>query len=486
MRLPTWITPTRVTLLAIVAIAAVIRLWHVGDLPPGLYPDEAANGNDALYANEHGWEWFYPNNNGREGLFINLQGLALLIAGVREPWVLRIVSALAGIATVPGIYLLGRELWNRRVGLFAAALLATSFWHVTFSRIGFRAIMAPLLLTFGLALFLRGIRALRNGERKRWITVAGGALAGLGLHTYIAFRTAGLVFLATGAAAIWAAPRLKRVRAAKLVIAAGIAAIVVASPLLHYFVTHPGSFSDRAGQVSVLSAARPAYEIARNVGLEAGMLVTRGDMNWRHNLSGKPALPPLLFGFMLLGAAWAVRRLWRKRGKDVLGVTTLALIVAGAAPAVISGEGMPHALRGIMLVVPVMLLAAFGLERSWKALTERGWLVSRNLLVGGTLAFALAHTAIMYPLYVKRPEVASEFTSSYVELGRELLERDTSVPGYVIVPRGDVLINGIPVAAQTTMFISGTASSAGQERLNVRYVTDAADVPSGAITYIMK
>jgi len=35
-------------LIAILLLAALLRLWHLGRLPPGLYHDEAYNGLDAL------------------------------------------------------------------------------------------------------------------------------------------------------------------------------------------------------------------------------------------------------------------------------------------------------------------------------------------------------------------------------------------------------------------------------------------------------
>ena len=39
-------------LLVIIIIASFLRLYHLESLPPGLYPDEAMNGNNALEAEE--------------------------------------------------------------------------------------------------------------------------------------------------------------------------------------------------------------------------------------------------------------------------------------------------------------------------------------------------------------------------------------------------------------------------------------------------
>ncbi|PIY59526.1 hypothetical protein COY96_01340, partial [Candidatus Wolfebacteria bacterium CG_4_10_14_0_8_um_filter_37_11] len=60
---------TKYLLILIVIIAAFLRLYNiippVGGLPPGLYPDEAMNGNNALEAiSTRDYKVFYPENNG--------------------------------------------------------------------------------------------------------------------------------------------------------------------------------------------------------------------------------------------------------------------------------------------------------------------------------------------------------------------------------------------------------------------------------------
>src|SRR3989344_5603069 len=104
--------PKWTIVLLIIIVAAVFRLQSITSIPPGLYPDEAMNGNNAIQALETGnFKVFYPENNGREGLFINLQAISLKIFG-NEPWALRIVSAIFGTLTILGIYLLTKELFK--------------------------------------------------------------------------------------------------------------------------------------------------------------------------------------------------------------------------------------------------------------------------------------------------------------------------------------------------------------------------------------
>ena len=151
-------------LIIIITIAVFFRLWQLNAIPPGLYPDEAMNGNDALTSlQNHNFKVFYPENNGREGLFIWLIALSFWFF---KPsiWALRIVPAIFGILTVLGIYLLTKELFRYRqkqayyLALLASFFLSISFWHVNFSRIDFRAILVPFFLVFGFYFLSKGFR----------------------------------------------------------------------------------------------------------------------------------------------------------------------------------------------------------------------------------------------------------------------------------------------------------------------------------------
>ncbi|MFA6352700.1 MAG: hypothetical protein WCW90_00415, partial [Candidatus Paceibacterota bacterium] len=78
----------------LIIISVFFRFYNLNTTPPGLYPDEAMNGNNALESIATGdYKIFYPENNGREGLFINIQAFLLKTFGVNEPWVLRSASA---------------------------------------------------------------------------------------------------------------------------------------------------------------------------------------------------------------------------------------------------------------------------------------------------------------------------------------------------------------------------------------------------------
>ena len=180
----------------IIVFASFLRLYHITTTPTGLYPDEAMDGNNALEVVQTGhFQVFYIEDNGREGLYVNTLVFFIKAFG-NKPWVVRLPAAIAGILTVAGMYFLGAELFGGEIGLLAAFLLATCFWHIDLSRVGFRAIMAPLCLDVDI-LFPYEIIPIASRNAPAWIyAILGGLIFAAGFYTYIAYRVTPLALLA--------------------------------------------------------------------------------------------------------------------------------------------------------------------------------------------------------------------------------------------------------------------------------------------------
>src|SRR5712671_489092 len=136
---------SHIWLILILAIAAILRLYALGSIPHGFTNDEAQDGLSARQAIHEGLRVFYPENNGREGLYVNFATPLLLALG-NTIFAIRLPSAIFGILTVWLTYLLGVQLFSRRVGLLGALFVATSTWHLFNSRLTNRANAAPLFL----------------------------------------------------------------------------------------------------------------------------------------------------------------------------------------------------------------------------------------------------------------------------------------------------------------------------------------------------
>ncbi len=285
---------TYIILAVLVVFAALfIRSYHLSTLPPGVYPDESVNGIDAVAANAaHHWKVFYENNNGREGLFMNLIALSFSLFGISVV-TLKMWSVLFGTLTVLGMILLGEELFaSRRAGIIAGFITATTFWAINFSRISFRAVMLPFVLVFTVFFLIRGI------QKKKIIDyVFAGLFFGLGVHTYIAFRIAPLILIALLAAFIISRKRFFATHW-KEILAFSAAAAIVALPMLFDFYHHPDHFSGRTNQVSVfnpdVNQGHLLLTLGKSFGLSFAGLTFFGDQNWRHNLPPWPEIFPII------------------------------------------------------------------------------------------------------------------------------------------------------------------------------------------------
>lgn len=94
----------------------------------------------------------------------------------------RLPSLFAGIAAVPVIYLLGRDLISRRVGLYAAALAITNSYLVFYAQ---EARSYAFLYLLGALSFLYFLRALRSGSRVNLFLYVLSTVALLYTHYYV-------------------------------------------------------------------------------------------------------------------------------------------------------------------------------------------------------------------------------------------------------------------------------------------------------------
>ena len=375
-------------LIGVMLLAAGLRLWKLDVLPPGLWYDEAINGVDArMVLSGRGFPLYFAANNGREPLFIYLQTLAVAILGA-SPYALRIVSALIGILTVPAVYFCAMAFLNsttqgkseqdaalgqrRWLALLAATGLTVSYWHLSLSRLGFRAVMLPLVSALAMGFFWRAW----SGHRRRDYGWAGVWFA-VALYTYSAARLLPLVplvfILSEAVVDLWRARRaggaarqelrqIWRGRLTGLVLVACIGGLLLI-PLAVATVRDPDTVLGRSGQVSIFEP-NPVGAVARtpwqrsldNAALVFRNFYDRGDQELRHNLPGRPVNDPLLAALFTLGWLTALWQIRQARYRLLLIWLTIMLL-----PTLLSTQA-PHTLRGAGALPPLVLLYAVGAQ----------------------------------------------------------------------------------------------------------------------------
>ena len=355
------------SLASILVVSAVLRVVWLDRYPLGWHHDEALMGVMAgeVYRGESR-PIFFTQYLGQEPLYIYLSaGMIWLLGGDEGVLPLRLTSALVGLATVAVTFLLGRTMFSPRVGLLAAALLGTSFWQVMSSRNAYRSITQPLLE--GLAVYL--LWRARTGRHLGWYALSGVALGGA-LYTYLGARAFPAVFVGFGLWLLMTRGRPNRDRSLRAAVFA-LAALLVATPLLVFFVTHPGSFSARLEQVSVLESSVTSGNtlalVTGNLTKMARTLTITGDPLWRYNISGRPIFVGALAPIFYVGLGALLREAWRRNDAAVL---LLIWLVVMLIPALLSRD-VVYTLRAMGLVPALYVVPALGLDWLWRWLTER-------------------------------------------------------------------------------------------------------------------
>jgi 4-amino-4-deoxy-L-arabinose transferase-like glycosyltransferase len=470
----------------VLLLAGFFRFHQLTTVPPGLSPDEAMEGSNALEALEtHHFQVFYPENNGREGLYANAVAASVAVFG-NTKLAVRLPAAVCGTLTVWGLYCLAAELFPIPVALLASFLLAASFWHIVASRLAGHAIMAPLFLVWALFFLVHAVQRLGQARFPLAAVICGGLSFGLGFHSYAAYRIAPLLIGLVFVVGFLQAQSTGRLRPFGLLLAGySVSAALACLPLALYFAGHPEMLWHRASQISVFNAADPVSRIAANVWKTALMFFLQGDRNWRHNFSGSPELFwPVALCF-LAGGVFAVRELLaglrdaRQQPVDtriwLRGIAGLGWLLIGAIPAVVSGEGIPHALRSVVFAPAVFLLAAAGAWRaySWAKMKMR---MPGHLAQIGVCAILLGLCVQSYSMYfeawAKRPEVAAAHLDFAEDIAGAIGRLPNQTPKYVVLGTQFLPVRGIPLIAQPIMYLTGSFTVRGQSERHIYYVTN--------------
>ena len=182
----------------VLGLTIFARVYNLGHLPPAIHGDEAQFGLNArsiLHGEQPtlfavGWYQFPIGSFAAQAGIMRLFGDD--IAG------LRLSSALFGALTLLPVYLLARSMFDRRVALASAALIAVGHWSVHFSRLGINNIQATFFAAWAVYLAWRALRTQHHLD----YALTGLAL-GLGLYTYYAARLMPLIVGAMLGLAVW-------------------------------------------------------------------------------------------------------------------------------------------------------------------------------------------------------------------------------------------------------------------------------------------
>lgn len=290
---------------------------------------------------------------------------------------LRSLSAVAGVALVPVVYAVGRELGSRQIGLIAAAVVATSPYLVFYSQEARSYALFALLSTTAL---LCCVRAIRDPTPRAFAVWAALSYAALATHYFAVFPLIGQIV----ALAVFGARR-------RLLAWSVAATAVAAAPLLVLALHQKG-----AGHAAWIGASSVTQRARVTVETFALGATFRGTLP--HWVLACCAVAAVAIGAaIVLACLFLVRRTTaaERRAGWVVGVVAALAIVL---PLVVAARYIVD--RNLIAVLPVLALvlaAGLGCARAGRAGTAAAAVVVACGIALTVLSFAVAS--------MRRPDV---------------------------------------------------------------------------------
>ncbi len=373
-----------ILLVAATALVFFFRFYRTATVPPEPFSDHAEKILDVYDVSRGQTHIFFIRNTGREAFQMYWTLLVSWIFHTGLSFLsLKLGTALLGFLTLPFIYLLGKEIGGRRVGLFAFIMTGIGYWPNVISRVGLRFPLYPLFLAPTLYYLIRGLRT-----RNRNDFILSGIFLGIGLHGYSPFRIVPFVVLAAFAL-YWLHDQSKGARRDSFIwlVLLGLISLYVFMPLLRYWADNPEQFGFRA--MTRLTGVetpiiQPIWQIfISNVWNGLKMINFDDGEIWVHSVTHRPALDVISAALFAIGAVLVLVRYIRKRHwLDLFLLVSIPLLMLPSTLSLAYPHENPALNRAGGAYIPIFLIAALALDGLVTAigLERRRAVVSYGLL----------------------------------------------------------------------------------------------------------
>ncbi|MEJ5201482.1 MAG: glycosyltransferase family 39 protein [Anaerolineales bacterium] len=355
------------------ALVVFFRFVDLAGVPGEMFSDHAEKLLDVSNVLSGEYSIFFPRNTGREAIQMYLTAAVALVLKTGISFMsLKIGTVLAGLLTLPYIYLLGKEVGNRWVGLFALVLAGIGYWPNVISRIGLRFPLYALFAAPVLYYLMRGLRTMNRND-----FVLCGLALGLGLHGYSPMRIVPFVIVVL--VIIYILHKQAAGKRLHVVVAIGIIAFVsflVFIPLLRYMVDNPDMFSYRV--LTRLGTEErpypgPVWQIfLSNLWKAEVMFFWKNGSIWVHSIPDRPALDVVTGALYFVGTVLILIRYMRqRRWQDLFLILAVPLLMLPSILSLAFPDENPSLNRTSAAIVPVFTIAAIALEGFLRGMYHR-------------------------------------------------------------------------------------------------------------------
>ncbi|MGB9706531.1 MAG: ArnT family glycosyltransferase [Microgenomates group bacterium] len=376
-----------VALILILGWAFFLRVWRVGEIPPGLFGDEVDTGYQAYSILKTGKDYFgnrFPVHfqsfgDWRVPLYIYFETIFVAIFGLRELAV-RLPAVILGCLGILVVYFLTKKITNNeKVSLISSFLLAISPWYFHINRVGLEVNFLPILFPLGLLLFWKGLET-----RNIWFLFGAGIFWGLTPYAYSTPKLF-LPLILVVLLGIWRKEIFKVKKQASIFL---LILFVILLPMgVELF---RGTSQARFLGISIFNNSETAerVRIAREncdypgtierilhnkvyfwfddfvknylLAISPSFLFGNGDPNPRHSIGGRGEMYLWELPFLLIGIIMASLKAVKEKNK--LFQFALFWLILAPTPAALTLNGGNHALRLFLFLPWLQILTALGVN----------------------------------------------------------------------------------------------------------------------------
>lgn len=354
-------------LVLILLLNFLLRIVDLEHIPPFVHFDELNNVIQGRRVLNGDIPLFGVGYSGHTNLSFLIQYVPYLIFG-GNLWAIRITSVFWSTLTLAAAYFGTWVMFGPRVGIIATLLMAVAHTMIQFGRQGQPYIIQSVFVNFLLVgIYLKAQCRRPDSMSARTSFLLTGAILGFNAYQYATAQPAFFWFAAVWLLSIPCQKVARRSYALNMVyLAAGF--LVVAGPLLWWYMQHPHDLVGRAQTLNLFSRAGLAgaqgmygtdnmphivlYQIARSF----GAFIASWDINPNYGISA-PVLDPITGMLVLPGLVFALLK--QPRLTTTLLIWFLIAIIAGAILLV----NPPNSSHYIVLVPLAIIFAAVGLSR---------------------------------------------------------------------------------------------------------------------------
>ena len=409
---------------ALLLVAFVLRVYSVGEVPPGLTHDEVSELDVATQVRNGEWRLLYPGGFAEDG---SEPGYYPFLSAAQSIWgssslARRLPSLFSGMIGLACLYVLSRRMFGRQVGLITLGAATVVWWSILMSRVILREVLEVPLYALALYSFWRGFELANQPDRPR-VPLRPFLLAGfaLGVLQYVHTIPRGLflVFILFGVY-LWLLhrPLFKRVWRGILVLV--IMAELTAAPVVITASLNPDIDNEQTLFSLRLEGEEGLIQRVRsNTFWILGQFMFAGDSAWEFNIPYRPVFQPPLAILFGLGVLVTLRRFRRPAMAFVLIVLFVSLL-----PGILFKPFFPFA-RLVSAQTVGFAFVGLGVEAIGSGLSRfvsgKARAIGAAVSLGGLFAITLIGTVQdMLVAWPVMPQTRSTYNADLRDLARYL------------------------------------------------------------------